>query len=592
MTQMKTITDVLSTCAAGAFAACGYDGDLGVVTPSDRTDLCQFQCNGAFGGAKRFKKAPLVIAREVAAVLERDERFAKIEVAPPGFINMTLSDSYLLAVAQEMGQDAYTGVPQVEVPQTVILDYGGPNVAKPLHIGHLRSAVIGESLKRLARAAGCRVIGDVHLGDWGLQIGLVIAELQERQPELRCFAADFDPETERVPALDAEQLCDIYPFASKKSKEDEVFRKKAQQATFDLQNGRKGYLALWQEILRVSVADLKRNYNRLHVDFDLWYGESDADRYVPRLMDTLTEKGLVRESEGALVVDIEEESDTSPMPPVIVRKSDHSSLYATTDLATIIQRQADFAPQQMWYVVDKRQSLHFTQVFRCAKKAGLVPDETVMDFLGFGTMNGSDGKPYKTRDGGVMRLSDLLDTVKGEALKKLDNSEYLRSLSPEEREEVAEQVGVAAIKFGDLINHRSKDYIFDLDKFLSFEGKTGTYLLYTITRMHSILKRTGTGREFVGGIAAVYGDAERDLLLKLILTGDAFQHAFAEKAPNYIAENAYQIASAFSKFYHDSHVADEPDAVKKASWLGLITLTRKVLLLHLEVLGIEAVENM
>lgn len=583
---MQFITKILTVIVSDAFDKCGYDSKLGTVTASDRLDLCQFQCNGAFAGAKLYKKAPFMIADDVAKVLQSEGIFSKVDVVKPGFLNLTLSDDYMLKLTKEIEADKFCGVPQAEKPQTIIIDYGGPNVAKPLHIGHLRSAIIGESLKRLARACGNTVYGDVHLGDWGLQIGLVIAELNERYPDRKCFSEDFNADTDTVEPLSAELLCEVYPFASKKSKENEDFKAKAHTATFELQNGRAGYIALWKEILRVSIADLKDNYSKLDVDFDYWYGESDADKYIPELMKILEDKKLSYESNGALVVDVELESDKAPMPPVIVRKSDNSSIYATTDLATIIQREKDFHPNKIWYVVDKRQELHFTQVFRCARRAELVPAETELEFLGFGTMNGSDGKPYKTRDGGVMRLSDLIETVTNASLQRLENSSFV---SEDDRESYARKLGMAAVKFGDLINHRSKDYIFDLDKFLSSEGKTGIYLLYTVSRINSIMKKAGDAKaEFTG----IYTDEERELMLKLIMTGDVFNYAMDEKAPNYICENAYQLAVSFSRFYHENHIMDEKDEAKKASWLALAKLVRTVITKHLDILGIETVENM
>lgn len=584
---MKLLTEQLSEIVSDAFEQCGYDRALGIVTVSDRQDLCQFQCNGAFGAAKQARKAPFMVADEVAAVLRENKMFSKAEMVRPGFLNLSLSDDAILERVREISADEFLGVPQAEKPETILIDYGGPNVAKPLHIGHLRSAIIGESLKRLARATGNKVYGDVHLGDWGLQIGLVIAELSVRNPDWACFAPDF-PDGGKVPQLDADMLCEIYPFASKKSKSDEEFSALAHRMTAELQNGRPGYIALWKEIMRVSVSDLKQNYAKLGVDFELWYGESDADKYLDELMGRLQKKELLRESDGALVVDVAEESDKAPMPPIIVRKSDNSSIYATTDLATIIQREKDFAPDKIWYVVDKRQELHFKQVFRCAKKAELVPESTELYHIGFGTMNGADGKPYKTRDGGVMRLSDLIETATKAARDKMESSEFV---SDDERQQLAQKIGVAAVKFGDLINNPAKDYIFDLDKFLSFEGKTGTYLLYTISRINSICKRLGeeeTAEEFSG----VYTDVERELALAVILTGEAFRRAMQEKAPNYICENAYQLAAVFSRFYHDNRIIDEPDAAKKTTWVSLIRLTRRLLLKHLDVLSIEPVEQM
>ncbi len=588
---MQAITKILSGYAAKAFESCGYDSTLGTVTSSDRLDLCQFQCNGAFAGAKQYRKAPMMIAEEVCRALAMEEIFEKAEAAAPGFINLTLKDSALMALAKELDADSESGIPQPENPETLLIDYGGPNVAKPLHIGHLRSAIIGEALKRLARICGHKVTGDIHLGDWGLQIGLVICGLKEQMPDERCFSEDFDPEKDSVPVLNCDLLSQVYPEASKKSKEDDVFREQAQAATFDLQNRRPGYIALWKEIMRVSIADLKKSYQRLNVDFDLWYGESDADAYVDELMRILTQKELLRESEGALVVDVEKESDKAPMPPIIIKKSDHSNLYATTDLATLIQRKKDFSPDRIWYVVDTRQGLHFEQVFRCAEKAGIT-DGIRPEFLGFGTMNGADGKPYKTREGGVMRLSDLLDLAENAALEKLESSAYIKSLSGEEKKQIAQKVSVAAVKFGDLQNHRAKDYIFDLDKFLAFEGKTGTYILYTITRINSILKKAGVSPEETPEIKGIYSATERELLLNLLLTGERFVKALEERAPNYICDNAFTLASLFSGFYHDNRVVDEADPEKKESWLALLLLTKKMLLVHLDVLGIEAVENM
>lgn len=586
---MNTITEKLGGIVAAAFEKCGYDAKLGRVTVSDREDLCQFQCNGAFDGAKLYRKAPFIIAGEVAAVLAEDGRFSKAEVANPGFINLSLTDEYLAELLGDVFADENLSVPQVGNGKTVVIDYGGPNVAKPLHIGHLRSAIIGESIKRIAKASGYNAIGDIHLGDWGLQIGLVITELSKRFPDEKCFAEDFT-EGDGVLELTPELLNEVYPFASKKSKEDEEYKKAAQKATFDLQSGRPGYIALWKEIMRVSVADLKKNYEKLNVDFEYWYGESDADKYVDDLVSVLNEKKLMRESEGAMIVDLEEETDKAPIAPIIIKKSDNSNLYSTTDLATLIQRERDFAPDKVWYVVDTRQELHFTQVFRCAKKADITDAE--LEFLGFGTMNGADGKPYKTREGGVMKLEDLLATAKNAAKEKLEASAYLSEASDAEKEETAAAVGIAAVKFGDLINHRAKNYIFDLDKFFAFEGKTGTYILYTVTRINSILKKSGI--ELDGEVSEVKlsSESEKALALKILLSGESFATALKEKAPNYICDSVYQIASAFSRFYHDSRIIDEKDPEKKKSWLSLCLMTRKMILKHLDVLAIDTVENM
>ena len=583
-----SITKILTDKLSAAFAKCGYSAELGTVVTSDRPDLCQFQCNGAFAGAKLYHKAPRMIAADAAAKLEGDADLEKVEVVGAGFINITVSDEFLLGYVKQALADENLGIPQAEKPETVVLDYGGPNVAKPLHIGHLRSAVIGEALKRLVRATGRKTISDVHLGDWGLQMGLVMAELQERHPEWACFAEDFDAENFAGVDLDAESLNVIYPFASAKSKENDDFKQKARAVTAKLQKGDPGYTALWREIIRISVADMKKNYENLNVDFDYWYGESDAEKYVPELLDVLNEKGLLHESQGAMVVDVAEESDKITIPPVIIKKSDNSNIYATTDLATLIQREHDFKPDQIWYIVDARQGLHFTQVFRCAKKAGIVPEEVTLAHIGYGTMNGADGKPYKTREGGVMRLADFYNTVYEAALERVSASNFSKDA---DREDIARKITVATIKFGDLVNYCMKDYVFDMDKFMAPDGKTGSFLLYTIARINSILKKAeGAGEQFDS--AAVYTDSERDLLLKISLSGEAFALAYREKAPSVICENAYQLASAFSKFYHDNHILTEEDADKKRAWLNICAAVRTVLEKHLDVLGIEPVEMM
>ncbi len=589
---MKAITKLLSEITNKAFADCGYEGEFGSVTVSDRPDLCQFQCNGSFAAAKAYRKAPVMIAKDVAEKLTATGIFGSVEAVAPGFINMSVNEEFLTSYVNDIIADENTGIAKAEKPYTILVDYGGPNVAKPLHIGHLRSAIIGESLKRLANKLGHKAFGDIHLGDWGLQIGLIITELNLRMPEERCFAEDFDPTKDEVPLLSMELLNEVYPTASAKSKEDEEFAALAHKATAELQAGRPGYIAIWNSIIRSSVKDLKGNYDKLGVSFEYWYGESDADRYVPELIDILESKNLLHESEGAMVVDVAEETDKNPLPPAIIKKTDGSILYATTDVATLLQRQKDFAADKIWYVVDNRQALHFVQVFRCAKKAGIIPETTELEHLGFGTMNGNDGKPFKTRAGGVMKLSDLISTVTAGALEKLEASEYIKSLSAEEKADTARKVGVAAIKFGDLINQRAKDYIFDMDKFLSFEGKTGTYILYTVTRINSILKKLGISPDAEKKVRGVYSKSDENLMLTLSLSSEQFTRAFAEKAPNYVCDNAYRIAAEFSSFYHDNHIIDEPDEDKKESWIALMLLTRKALCMHLDVLGIEPVDSM
>lgn len=585
---MEKITKILTDAVSAAFESCGYDRALGAVTVSDRMDLCQFQCNGAFSGAKLYKKAPYIIANDVAAKLREDSRFAGVEAVKPGFLNLTLTDEYLADYINQISFDEHLGVPQAEEPETIVIDYGGPNVAKPLHIGHLRSAIIGEAIKRIARATGRTVYGDVHFGDWGTPLGLVIAEYRERHPDWDCFKEDFDPAKDSVPDIDEDELNEIYPFASAKSKQNEEFKETARQVTTQLQSHKPGIYDLWRKIMDVSIDSVKKNYSRLDVSFDLWYGESDADPFIPETIDILTEKGLLHESDGAMVVDVQEESDKITIPPIIVTKSNKSVGYDATDIATILQREREYHPQRIWYVVDKRQSLHFEQVFRCAKKAGLVPEETELRHLGFGTMNGSDGKPFKTRDGGVMRLSDLIQTSIDGAMEKLKDSEYVLG----DKLETAKTIGVAALKFGDLSNQPSKDYVFDLNKFLSFDGKTGTYLLYTVTRINSILGKAGIDYSEQLKITGLHSDTERELAITIALSGETYQKAFDEMAPCVLCDSAYSLASTFSRFYHDNRILAEEDSAKRSDWLALCLLTRKVITKQLDMLAIGYVENM
>lgn len=585
---MEKLTSRLTDIVSAAFKDCGYDPSLGAVSVSDRMDLCQFQCNGALSGAKLYHKAPIMIAKDIAAALCERKEFLRVEAVNPGFINITLTDEYLISCLKETAADPNLGVPQCKKPETIVIDYGGPNVAKELHIGHLRSAIIGESLKKIARATGRNVIGDVHFGDWGTPYGLTIAEYKVRYPDWPCFKEDFDPEKDVIPEIDEDEMNKIYPYASAKSKEDPEFKTASRQTVVDLQNRRPGIYDLWKKIKDVSVKSVKKIYSRLSVDFDYWYGESDADVYTPQLIDILTEKGLLYESEGAQVVDVSEEGDKITVPPIIVKKSDNSSIYATWDLATIIQREKDFKPDRIWYLTDKRQNLHFTQVFRCAKKAGLVPETTELRHLGFGAMTGPDGKPFKTRDGGVMTLKSLIEMVDNAALEKLKDSEYVSG----DREEAAHKIGMAALKFGDMQNQPIRDYVFDIDKFLSFDGKTGTYLLYTVTRINSILKKAGVGYDDALQMDGIYSDGERELALLLALCGESYEKAFEDMAPSVICESAYNIAASFSKFYHDTRILTEEDPKKRESWLALCSLTRKVLIKLLDSLAIETVENM
>jgi len=588
---LETIIEKISQIVSKAFVDSGYNENFGRVKLSDRPDLCQFQCNGAMMGAKEYKKNPLVIANEVVDSLKNNEIFETITAVPPGFINITLKDSYIVDKANDVVENFDNLIKKVEGAPNIIIDYGGPNVAKPLHVGHLRSAIIGESVKRLSKSLGYNAIGDIHLGDWGLQIGLIITEFKEQNPESIYMDENYAGPYEPL-GLKLEYLNEIYPLASKKSKEDEEYRQRAKKATFELQNGRPGYIAFWKEVMRVSVADLKNSYKKLGVDFELWYGESDSQKYIPDMIKGFVDNGYAHESEGALVIDVEKPDDKAPMPPVIVKKTDGSDIYATTDLATILQRMQDYNPKMMIYFTDSRQSLHFEQVFRAARKTGLVNDETYLEFDGFGTMNGKDGKPYKTRDGGVMQLSDLINTVVTGAMEKMNESKTGLDLSEEDKKNTAEMIGIAALKFGDLINHRSKDYIFDLEKFLSFEGKTGPYLLYTMVRLKAILRKAKENGHKFAKLNNIYSEVERDIMLKILNTSDVFWQAFNDKAPSIVCENAYQIAALANKFYYETKILSEENEEKRSDLLGFCDLILKVLQVHMDILSINVPEVM
>jgi len=584
---MKTIAETLNDLVSSAFEQCDLSKELGSVTLSNRPDLCHYQSNGAFLGAKTNKMSPMVIANKIKSILEKEDAFSEVAVVAPGFINLSISDIFIVEFINEMLSDEYLGIPQVGKHQTVIIDYGGPNIAKPLHVGHLRSAIIGEAIKRMAKATGYTTIGDIHLGDWGMPIGLIMAELEEREIALASGVLEWKNIAQH---LSTNLLNEIYPFASKKSKENVAFKRRAQKITRDLQNGHEEYVAVWKKIVQISVMDFRKSYTKLNVDFDLWSGESDSQKYIPELIEILSEKCLIYKSHGAMVVDVDDPADSPTTPPIIIKKSDGSSLYSTTDLATIIQRQKELKPDKCWYVVDNRQSLHFKQVFRCARKADLIPQNVELEFLGFGTINGIDGKPYKTRDGNVMKLSDLLSLALSEAVAKSQTSGYI-NLNNRQQRINAEKISVAAIKFGDLINNRSKDYVFDLDKFLAADGKTGAYLLYTVSRINSIQTRIG---EYLSEyrLSGIYSDYERQILLHILSVGDVFKTAIDEKSPHYICEIAYQIALSFSKFYSNTKIISEVNEEKKSSWLSLLSLTRTFLIELLYVLGIEPVEHM
>ena len=588
---MKKILDQITAAVSGAFEAAGYEAEYGKVTLSNRPDLCEYQCNGAMAAAKKYHCAPIQIASKVVEKLQAEEMFSEVNAVNPGFLNLKLSPEFVRDYLQSMQEDDRLGCEKTENPKTIIIDYGGPNVAKPLHVGHLRSAIIGESVKRLGRYAGHKVIGDIHLGDWGLQMGLIITELKRRKPELVYFDENYTGEYPKEAPFTISELEEIYPAASARSKEDEAYKEEAMHATYLVQHGHRGYQAILQHILNVSVTDLKRNYANLNVEFDLWKGESDAQPYIPEMVERLKKEGYAYESNGALVVDVKEDSDTKEVPPCMILKSDGASLYTTTDLATLVERRKLFDPDEVIYVVDKRQEMHFIQVFRCAKKTSIVKPETELKFLGFGTMNGKDGKPFKTRDGGVMRLEYLIADIDEQMYHKISDNP---DISPEEAKETAKIVGLSAIKYGDLSNQASKDYVFDVDRFTSFEGNTGPYILYTIVRIKSILNKYQAqgGVLEKGRIPAAENESQKALELMLARFNGVLENAFEELAPHKVCAYIYELANSFNKFYHETKILGEENEEKRAGLVELLQLTKRVLETCIDVLGFEAPDRM
>ena len=588
---MKTLLDLITIEMKAAFRAAGYGEELAKVTLSNRPDLCEYQCNGAMAGAKAYRKAPFMIAEDVVSHLADSGCFESAEAVKPGFINLKLSPAYAAEYLNEMAADSKMGVEAEREPRTIMIDYGGPNVAKPLHVGHLRSAIIGESVKRIARFKGNKVIGDIHLGDWGYQMGLIITELKKRKPELPYFDEQFEGEYPEEAPFTIGELEEIYPTASAYAKEHEDYREEALHATYLLQNGYRGYRVIWNHIMNVSVADLKKNYEKLNVEFDLWKGEADAQKYIPDMVQRLKDEGYAHYDNGALVVDVQEESDNKEVPPCMILKSDGAALYDTTDLATLVQREQDYHPDEVIYVVDKRQELHFIQVFRCAKKTGIVGEDTKLTFLGFGTMNGKDGKPFKTREGGVMRLENLIREIDEEMYKKIMDN---RTVEEAEAKRTAEIVGLAAIKYGDLSNQASKDYIFDVDRFTSFEGNTGPYILYTIVRIKSILNKYQENGGSLEGLKILPAESvyEKALMLQVLKFNDVIDTVYEETAPHKICAYIYELANEFNKFYHETKILSEEDEEKKSGYIALLSLAKRVLETCIDLLGFEAPERM
>ncbi|MDO1558426.1 arginine--tRNA ligase [Brevundimonas sp. 2R-24] len=586
MTDLRT---ALSEAAGAAFAAEGLAAELGRVTASDRPDLADFQCNGALAAAKQAKANPRELAARIAERLKADPRIASVEIAGPGFINLRVTDQALAARATETASDAMAGAAPVSQPRRVVVDYGGPNVAKPMHVGHLRASIIGESLKRLFRFRGDQVWGDAHFGDWGFQMGLLITALAE-EGLAGAFMAEGEgpfPAESPVTLADLERL---YPAAAARAKAEPEFRDRARRATAELQAGRPGYRALWKHMHDVSMAALQRDFAALGVTFDLWKGEADVDPLIPPMVEELRAKGLLVEDQGAQVVHIAREGDKRELPPLLVISSEGSAMYGTTDLATIVDRRNEQAFDLVLYVVDQRQADHFEQVFRAAYLAGYAAEGS-LEHLGFGTMNGPDGKPFKTREGGVLKLADLIEMTRAKARERLREAQLGEDATADEFEAIAGKVAVAALKFADLSNWRGTSYVFDLDRFMSFEGKTGPYLLYQAVRIKSLLRKAAD-QGFGAGAVVVAEPAERDLALTLDAFAQAVEEAYDKRGPNTIAEHAYRLAQSFSKFYAACPVLAADTVEARASRLALSQATLKQLETALDLLGIETPERM
>lgn len=588
---MKKIADILTFELEAAFEKAGYDKQYAKVTLSNRPDLCEYQCNGAMAAAKAYKKAPIMIANDVVEVLKESVCIEQVEAVNPGFINIILDGEFVVSYLGKMSEQEKLGVEEPTKQKTIIVDYGGANVAKPLHVGHLRSAVIGESVKRIGKYVGHKMIGDVHLGDWGYQMGLVITELKKRKPELPYFDDQFEGEYPEESPFTITELEEIYPTASAYAKEHEDYKEEALQATFLLQNGHRGYTAIWKHIMNVSVADLKKNYGALNVEFDLWKGEADAQPYIPEMVEYMKKEGYAHIDQGALVVDVKEETDTKEIPPCMILKSDGAALYDTTDLATLIEREKLYHPDEVIYLADKRQELHFVQVFRCAKKTKIINENMELKFIGFGTMNGKDGKPFKTRDGGVMRLESLINDINEEMYKKIAEN---RTMSEEEARKTAQMVALSAMKYGDLSNQAAKDYVFDVERFISFEGNTGPYNLYTIVRIKSILGKYAEGGKDAAKckMKKPQTQSEKALMLEVAKFNNVIETAFEELAPHKICAYIYDLSNAFNRFYHETKILSEENEDRKAGFIALLLITKRALEACIDMLGFEAPERM
>lgn len=572
---------------AEAFSVNGFDPKLADVVVSQRPDLGHFQCNGALLAAKTARRRPLDIAQAVAASLKDRPIFQDVTIAPPGFVNLRLKDEFLAEIVNAMVGETKLGVAPAEQARTIVIDYGGPNVAKAMHVGHLRSSIVGECLKRLFRYLGHKVIGDIHLGDWGTQMGMLICEVRRRWPDLPYFDASRTGGYPNESPVTIEDLGEMYPEAAKRAKSAPLEAEAARIATAELQNGRPGYRALWQHFVDVSVAALKQNFTALGVTFDLWLGESSVQGRIDAMVERLERAGHAVQSDGALVIPVSDASDTTEVPPLILRKTDGAVMYGTTDLATIEQRIQEFAADEIIYVVDKRQALHFLQVFRAARKSGIAPPSVVLDHAAFGTVNGSDGKPFRTREGGVMTLEDLLEMARSAADLRLMEAGLAAEISGDERVTIATVVGIATVKFADLQHHRTSDYVFQLEKFTSFDGCTGPYLQYAAVRMQAVLRKARERGIAPGEITSPRSDLERDLMLRLARLPDALQSAAEHRAPSYLCEHLYEFCRAFSRFYDAHHVLTEPDPRQRQSWLSVVALSHRTVEVVLDLLGIE-----
>lgn len=582
----------LSEIVGDAFASLGLDRALGEVVPASRAEFGHFQCNGAMAAARSAGRPPRQIAEEVATIIRSRPELAAVEIAGPGFINLTVADDFLGREVGALTADERLGVPATPHPEVVVVDYGGPNVAKPMHVGHLRATIIGDSIARIFDFVGHQVIRDPHFGDWGLQMGMLIVEMERRHPDLPYFDPDYTGPYPEEPPVTLDDLQEMYPEIAARCAADPEWAEKARRATVALQQGRPGYRALWEQMVKVSLESQRRDFADLGVTFDVWYSESTVHDRVERMIERLRAEGYVEESEGALIIRVDLPDDTRELPPLILAKSDGGYLYGTTDLATIEMRVQDMGATLILYVVDARQADHFEQVFRAARKTGIAPPEVGLEHIKFGTMNGPDGKPFKTREGGVVRLRELIDMVTRTAEKRLAEAEIARNYPEEERRRIARQVGLAALKFGDLINNRVSDYTFDLDRFTSFEGKTGPYLQYGAVRIQSILRNASDRGFRPGPIITPTVDAERQLMLWLTRLPDVVTRALELRAPNGIAEFAYDLTSVFNRFYESCHILGEADPARRASWLSLVRLTLDALARLLDLLGIELPERM